>query len=178
MSNIFSIYLHKDYLKKLYNAITTTNSDISICGFQRVNYDTKKIISTEMCKKESCVDLTNNYGALLEVNTSFWNKMYKREIIMNMLNFQLDSLGLGDMTIHAFLYSNVKKIAFVNDVLYYYQIRSNSNINVMKTEAVDSIYDNLKRIKEYYVKNNKEMCSFLDAYVFLHLGISLIYRFI
>ena len=46
-------------------------------------------------------------------------------------------------------------------------------MNTMKKNVIDSIYDNLIRIKESYA--NKDMYEAFDAYAFLHLGVSLMY---
>lgn len=171
-------YLDKDYLKKLYEAITKNDSDMAVCAFQREDFESSKVFSIEMKKGNYSIELKNNYGELLEINTAMWNKMFKTDILKKLLDFELDSRGFGDMTLMSYLYSFINKISFIDDVLYYYQVRSNSNINTMKSDVINSIYDNLIRVKKYYIKNKKEMCEIIDAYAFLHLGISLMYRII
>lgn len=170
-------YIAENYLEELYKSITKKDADIAICAFQREDFVSGKVYSIEMKKKEKTYNLNDDYGVLLEINTSMWNKMFKKNLILKLLDFRLDSLGFGDMTLLAYLYSMIDKISFNSNVLYYYQVREGSNINSMKLEAVDSIYDNLIRIRNYYVENNLiDRLEILDAYAFLHLGISLMYR--
>ena len=169
-------YLDKDYLKKLYEAIEKNNSDMAVCAFQREEFDTRKVYSIEMKRGNFTAKLSDNYGLLLEINTAMWNKLFKTEILKELLSFKLDSLGFGDMTLMYYLYSKIDKVSFVDDVLYYYQVRKNSEINTMKSSVIDSIYENLIRVRDYYEKEKPQMCEVMDAYAFLHLGISLIYR--
>lgn len=167
-------YIEKNYLEELYNSITKENSDIAICGFQREDFDTAKVYSLEMNKKEGTYNLNDDYGLILEINTSLWNKLFKREIIMSLLSFQLNALGMGDMTLLAFMYQKINKVSFTNKILYHYRVRQNSNISTITKNIIDTIYDNLIRIKKSCPK--KEMYEVYDAYAFLHLGVSLMYR--
>ena len=169
-------YLSNDYLEELYKCITKDNADIAVCGFQREDFVTNKVYSREMINRNGTFNLSEDYGLLLEINTSLWNKMFKREIVDSLLDFRLDALGFGDMTLMAFMYNKINKVSFTNQILYYYQVREGSDINSMKSSVIDSIYDNLIRIREFYSVNNKKMCDIMDAYAFLHLGISLMYR--
>lgn len=169
-------YIHKDYLKKLYNAINKNNSDIAVCGFQREDYTTGKVFSVEMNNIEGEYTLSDDYGIILEVNTSMWNKMFSRDIITKLLDYKLDALGLGDMIQLSYIYSSVNKITFIKDILYFYQVREGSNITGMKSNVINTIYDDLIKIKKNYVNNKPEMINIIDAYAFLHLGVSLMYR--
>ena len=169
-------YVDKDFLKKLYDTIKKDDSDVAICGFQREDFNTGKVFSKEMNKLEGTYKLSNDYGIILEINTSMWNKLFKRDVMKSLLEFRLDALGLGDMTLLAYMYSKINKVAFSKDVLYFYQVREGSNISTMKVDVVDSIYDNLIRIKKIYEQEKSEMIEILDAYAFLHLGVSMMYR--
>lgn len=169
-------YLDENYIKYLYESITKNDADMSVCAFQREDFDTRKVYSIEMKKGNYAVDVSNDYGELLEINTAMWNKMFKTSILKELLNFKLDSMGFGDMTLMSYLYSKINRICFVDEVLYFYRVRLDSNINTMKSDVISSIYDNLIRVKEYYKNEKEEMCEIIDAYAFLHLGISLIFR--
>ena len=170
-------YVAPDYLQKLYTAITKNNSDIAICGFQREDYVTRKIYSKEMNKYNKTVNLSDNYGIILEINTSLWNKLFKKEIFKSIVDYDLTALAMGDMTLMAYMYANIEKVTFISDILYYYQVREGSNISNISVYTVDSIYDNLIRIKkDRYLSSKPEMIEIIDAYAFLHLGVSTMYR--
>ena len=168
--------LDENYIKYLYDSITKNGADMAVCAFQREEFDTRKVYSVEMKKGNKVVDLKDDYGIILEINTAMWNKMFKTDILKELLNFQLDSRGFGDMTLMSYLYSMINRISFIDDVLYFYQVRKNSDINTMKSDVIENMYNNLIRVKKHYKLNKTEMCELFDAYVFLHMGISLIYR--
>lgn len=165
------------YLSVLHDTIVKYNASLSVCAYERVDYLTGKVYSREMQREEKCYKVTNDPGILLEVNTSLWNKMFKRELVDSLLEFEFTSTGMQDMIYNSFMYTKVEKIAFTPEILYYYQVRQSSNINTLKTKVIDSMYDNMKRIREYYKNNCKDnMTEFYDAYAFLHLGVSFMFR--
>lgn len=169
-------YLSPNYLEELFNSINKYNADMAVCAFQREDFETRKVYSKEMIRKDGIYYLNEDYGLLLEINTSLWNKIFKKDIILELLNFNINSIGLGDMTLMAYMYKKINKIAFNSKILYFYQVRMGSDINSMKSDAIDNIYDNLIRIKDSYKRDCKERLDILDAYAFLHLGVSLMYR--
>ena len=167
-------YVSPDYIKELYNTIKSENADIAICGFQREDFETKKVISREMNNKRKSIIVSDDYGKLLEINTSLWNKMFKSNIIKTVIN--VDNLFGMDMIYLAYMYPKTHKIAFNENILYYYQVREKSTINVLKKDYVDKVYDSLLIVRDYYNLINPSMSEFLSGYVFLHVGVSLLYR--
>lgn len=164
-----------DYLEVLYNRIIEEDADISVCGFQRQSANTGKIISTEMNKRNDCLNVYDNCGELLEINTSLWNKMIKRDLIIPYLKEK--ELFSMDMLFMIFIYAKAKRIAFTDKILYFYQVSESSSINNMKIDYLNDIQKALLVIKKYYLNTNKEMYSFLCTYVFLHIAVSLNFRF-
>lgn len=170
-------YISPYYLEKLYNAIIDNNSDVSICGFQREDFVSGKVYSKEMNKNNKTVNLSDDYGVILEINTSMWNKMFKRDVFISLLDYKLDALAMGDMTLLAYMYSKIDKVTLISDILYFYQVREGSNISNIKESSLDSVYDNLIRIKrDFYNDKNNDIQEAFDAYAFLHLGVSIVYR--
>lgn len=167
-------YVSERYIEDLYNTIIKENADIAVCGFQRENYFSGKVLSREMNKKRESILIDNDYGYLLEINTSLWNKMFSKRLIDCVLKekkfFGMDMIYLG------FMYANTKKIAFTDEILYFYQVREQSSINNLKKDYIMNVYNSLIDVKKYYQKVNAKMISFLDAYAFLHMGVSLTYR--
>lgn len=167
-------YVSTNYIEELYNTIKNENADIAVCGFQRENFVTKKVLSKEMNKKQESIVLKDDYGKLLEINTSLWNKMFKADLIKTVLT-EKRLFGM-DMIYLAYMYANTKKIAFTDKVLYFYQIRQQSSINTLRKEYIMNVYDSLLIVKKFYKKNAKDMLDFLNSYAFLHVGVSLTYR--
>ncbi len=168
-------YVSERFIEELYNTITKNDADIAVCGYQRESFETGAVISKEMNKSDRIITVADDYGALLSINSSLWNKMFKSDVIKSILDTD-EELYSMDMIYLAYAYLKAKKIAFTKDVLYYYQIRQGSGINVIKNNHIEEIYNALLEVKKHYISENEAMLPFLDAYAFLHLGVSLLYR--
>lgn len=170
-------YVALDYAEKLYNAVEKNNADISVCGFDRIDLETGKLYSREMCKfKHKSFNIQRNPGLLLEINTSPWNKIYKAELLKNMDELKNIPKVLDDMMFLQLIYLNAKKIVFINDSLYFYIVRKDSIINTVKKELIPGVYEAMKEVKDIYKRKNPKMLEYIDANAFLHLGISFMYR--
>ncbi len=171
-------YVDKTFAEKLYNKAKKENADIAVCGFDRIDLDTGKTISKEMCKEETkIIDVKENMGALLELNGAPWNKIYKANLLKNQKDLTNPPKILDDMMFLLLVYLNAKKVAFVKESLVYYMIRKDSIINTIKKEQIESTYNAMLEVKEIYKqRKRKNTLELLDAMAFLHLGISLMFR--
>lgn len=169
--------LDSEYLSKMYNRIKEEKSDIVVCGFNRVDVKTGKILSKEMCnKRNNLINIPDDIGNLLEVNTALWNKLFKREIINNVFKLNFIPKNIGDLIIMEMAYLKTKKISFINEPLYNYQVHEGSIIKTVKKDAIEDTYRSLEEIRKIYSNEAKHMVEFIDTMAFLHLGISLMYR--
>ena len=75
-------YVSSEFVEKLYLAINNTQSDIAVCGFDRIDIDTGKRYSREMCKKNGAIiNLKKQPEKLLSINAALWNKLYRAELL-------------------------------------------------------------------------------------------------
>lgn len=170
-------YVALDYAEKLYNAAVLKKADISVCGFDRIDLETNKLYSREMCKPEGKeIIISKNPGDMLELNGAPWNKIYKAELLKNMYNMKNVPKVLDDMMFLQLIYINANKIVFIPDSLVYYMVRKDSIINTVKKELIESTYLSMKEVRDLYSKQRPELLDYIDANAFLHLGISLMYR--
>ena len=170
-------YVSLDYAEKLYNAANSKNADISVCGFDRIDLETSKLYSREMCKPETKeINIDINPGDMLELNGAPWNKIYKAELLKKMHDMKNVPKVLDDMMFLQLLYINAKKIVFIPDSLVYYMVRKDSIINTVKKELIGSTYKSMVEVRNVYKKQKPELLDYVDANAFLHLGISLMYR--
>lgn len=170
--------INEFFVEKLYNQIRATNTDMCVCGFCRIDSNTKKTISKEMCFENRTIDKSLNFEDVISVNTSLWNKMFKSEILKKMPNIESTPKALDDMIFLALNYLNINKISFVNDYLYYYYVREGSQIVSTKIEEVEYAQKAMLEVKDVYLQNNASasMMEILSAKAFLHLGVSLMLR--
>ena len=170
-------WVEQTWAEKLYNAAKENNADLAVCGFERIDFDTNKVVGKDMtsygytCKK---IEPKDNF--MVFINPAPWNKIYKREKVKD-LKF-LPFRGFNDTMFLASSFINIEKIAFVPDVLYHYYLRSVSQIHNINIKDVNNLKKYLLEVKEYYIKSEKydEMKYILDLMAFVHLGISVMYR--
>ena len=172
-------YVDLNYAELLYNKAKKENADISVCGFDRIDLDTGKLYSREMCKSEDkIIDIEKDPGGLLELNGAPWNKIYKAELLKKQADLEHPPRILDDMMFLLLIYLNAKKVVFVNRSLVFYMVRQGSIITSIKKEQVESTYRAMVEVRRVYEEseNRVNMLKILDAMAFLHLGVSLMFR--
>lgn len=170
-------YVALDYAEKLYNAAISKNADISVCGFDRIDLDTGKLYSREMCKPESKeIIVSKNPGDMLELNGAPWNKIYRAELLKKMHDMVNVPRVLDDMMFLQLIYINADKIVFIPDSLVFYMVRKDSIINTVKKDAIKPTYESMKKVRDLYYNERPELIDYIDSCAFLHLGVSLMYR--
>lgn len=172
-------YVTLDYAEKLYNAAKSSQADISVCGFYRVDVETEHIFSTEMTQfAGKIIDMKRNPEDILSVNTSLWNKIYKAELLKNMKNLEIPPKILDDMMFLLLVYLNTDRIAFIKDPMYYYMIRQDSIMGQIRKEQIESTEKAMIDVRNIYLgsERGKLLVPVIDAMAFLHFGISLMFR--
>jgi glycosyltransferase EpsH len=124
-------YVEKDYLEKLYNALTQSSSDIAACSYYRTYDEGEKSTSVYICKEKTVVCA----GAALDMicDPVFpwvgwgWGKMYRRSIIEgNSITFDEEIKMNEDSLFNVQAISVAKSVVLLNDYLYYYRIHGSS----------------------------------------------------
>ena len=170
-------YVEPNWAEKLYNVAKENDADLAVCGFERIDLVTNKVVATNMTNFGYTVkDIKANDDYLLFINPAPWNKVYKREKIKD-LRF-LPFRGFNDTMFLASCYTKMNKIAFVPDVLYHYFLRYDSQIHTVNEQDVNNLKKYLLEVKNLYINSGKyeEMKYILDTFAFLHLGTSVMYR--
>ena len=170
-------YVEPNWAEKLYNAARENNADLAVCGFERIDTETNKVVATNMTQYGYSVrELKSDDDFIAFINPAPWNKIYKRDKVKD-LRF-LDFRGFNDMIFLTSSYSKINRIAFVPDVLYHYYLRYDSQIHSVNILDVNNFKKYLLELKELYIKENKydDMKYILDLMAFIHLGTSVMYR--
>lgn len=170
-------YVALDFIEKIYKNAIKKKADISVCGFDRIDLDTGKRYSREMCKPENkVINVKKNPGELIEINGAPWNKIYKKELFLDMYEMKTIPKILEDLMFQQLLYLKAKKVVFIPNSLIYYMVRKDSTINSIKKDMIEDTYNAMKEVRNVYEKENTKMLDYIDATAFLHLGVSLMYR--
>lgn len=170
-------WVENDWAEKLYNAAKQNNADMAVCGFERIDLETNKVVATNMTNFGTTTKpIVSNDDYVLFINPAPWNKVYKREKINDLRFWPLR--GFNDTLFLANCFLRFDKIAFIPDVLYHYYLRYDSQIHTINLQDVENMKKYLLELKDVYIKENKyeEMKYLLDTFAFLHLGISIMYR--
>lgn len=170
-------YVDGTWAQKLYNAAKKNNADMAVCAFERIDLKTNKVIATNMNKYGYTVkELNENDDFMVFINPAPWNKIYKLEKVKN-FKF-LPFRGFNDMLFLLSSYSQIKRIAFVPEVLYHYYLRYDSQIHNVNKKDVDNLKKYFLEVKQLYIEKDKyeEMKYIIDLMAFIHLGVSVMYR--
>lgn len=170
-------YVEPGFAEKLYLTAKREHADIAVCGFHRLDVKNKKILTTEMTEKRTPFNVEEEPERLLELNGAPWNKFFRATIMKNLHDFKEPPKIFDDMMMHLLVYPFVKKVAFAPHALVNYIVRNDSIMTTIDKSKIDSTYKAMLEVKEVYrATANKQLCRFLDAAAFLHLGISLMFR--
>ena len=161
----------------MYNVAKENDADLAVCGFERIDLKTNQVVARNMTKMGDNVKEINYKDDFIAfINPAPWNKVYKREKVKDIrfLSFR----GFNDMIFLLSSFVNVKKIAFVPEVLYHYYLRYDSQIHSINMEDVNNFKKYLLEVKDFYKKHGKydDMKNILDLMAFIHLGVSVMYR--
>lgn len=170
-------YVVPEFAERLYRAAKDQDADISVCGFDRIDLETGKVLSREMAAPRPDFMIEDDSGRLVELNGAPWNKCFRAKILKGMRNLTNPPSVLDDLAFHLLAYLDVRgKITFVPESLVRYMVRAGSIINTVRRSQVDSVLAAFLEIRKYYVEARPELLPTLDAIAFLHLGVSFVFR--
>ena len=169
-------FVEKDFAKLMYESVSKNQSDIAVCGFKRIDENTRKVLSQEMKYASSrIIYMDKNPEEIISINTALWNKIYKADVLKATFNVKSPPRILEDAMFISLVYINAHKISFVDEYLHNYMVIDGSAMHSLKSNDIDKIKASMLEVKEEYLKANlgKEMMEILSSFVFLHLGISM-----
>lgn len=170
-------YVEPTYAERLYRAAVSNNADIAVCGFERTDLETGKVLSRELCAPKSPFFIDEDEGRIIEINTALWNKCFRAELVKRMRTLEKPIEVLEDVMFHLLAYlDSHASIVFVPQPLVHYMVHPESAINSMHKEQVDEILSAFLEVKRAYCEFRPSMLEALDAIAFLHLGVSLLFR--
>lgn len=147
-------WYEKNFLEKLYNNLKENNSDVSMCN-PRMTYDDIQKNKNINVYNFNSIELSKTPEKILGILAMpvIWNKLYKKEIIVkNKIKFPSYSFSEDvEFLYKVFLYVN--KVSKVEEYLYNYYQRDNSETKKIKEESIKQVYKVMGNI-ENYVKNN------------------------
>lgn len=172
-------YAEPDFVELLYNAAKRTDADIATCGFSRIDLDTGKVLSNELCNKREDFCIAQDPGRIVELNGAPWNKLFRASVLKDMHDLTQPPPVLDDLMFQLLAYLQSQgTVTFVPKSLINYMVRSGSIINSVSDAQIDAVYNAFVEVKRLYQEQqvSAELMEALDATAFLHIGISFNYR--
>lgn len=164
-------FLEIDYYEKMLSCIEKTNSDICLCGFNRVDEKTGSILKVDMIDNPSIIKDPKSYYALPFFNTSVWNKLYRFELIKD---FRFTNVKRSeDVCYFVLTFSKAKKICFVNEPLYNYLLRDSS---LSASYSIIHVNQFLELVESTQEKLNEQDNQFFADVLFIRLAIGTVMR--
>ncbi|MDR5893424.1 CDP-glycerol glycerophosphotransferase family protein [Halomonas mongoliensis] len=144
-------FVAPEMFEKLYCKAFESNSDIVACG--RYNLDEGGFQLEKTYKfKETVFNLAESEWILRRVSTFVWDKIVRREVVLGEgLRF---SGNIGYAEDFVFLMKailNSRKIAIVDDPLYYYRVDSAGSITNTIADSIFDIIKALEEVNEYFI---------------------------
>ena len=161
-------YIHKDYIKLMYEKASTCNCDLVFCDYTQVDSKDKVLVESTTRFLENFI--TGREAALkqlsCDITIGMGSALYKTSIIKeNSIFFDSSRKYAEDVvfTVKALLHMN--KIISVNKTLMYYVRWESSVTNLVSLKHLDCYYSYVDLLE--YVKDNgnlKEIDKFLIEY--------------
>ncbi len=153
-------YVKNVYIQSLVEITLRYDVDIAICRYfngKKKNFPLTIRHYRKVKSFDSKVMLYNWHGKYKHVETIAWNKLYKKALFIdNQIYYPVGYFNEDVQTTHL-LVDKAKKIALINDKLYYYYNREESIINTISEKKLrDNIYSQNVRL-DYFYKCGYEM---------------------
>lgn len=165
-------YVDKRYVEYLYNILTETKSDISVCATKIVNEKDEVVVKRQYTGK---VSTYNQHDALFEIlscknfSNSAWGKLYRADLF-NGIRYPYGRI-FEDLPTTYKLFFRADRVVYGSEPYYNYLLRSGSlsrqtKFNMSRMDAVLFTEEMVTAIvAKYYDLRNIGRCRLFDAYI-------------
>lgn len=166
------------FIVKMYELASSINCDLAVCGFNRVDIGTGKLMSAEFCKPLRSFSLKKDPGRLLQINPAPWNKIYKASLLKHSNRLSVAPVMLDDLSLLLLaLLRSDGLISYLPEALVEYRVHGDSTINSINPGQLKDAIVAMAEIRSYYKSCNPvEMLEAFDAVAFAHIVVSMSFR--
>lgn len=145
-------YVQKNFLEELYDRAIKDNLDIVVCDYYNF-FESKNLLEVKKIVDFENTAVKDNLELLFKINSSPWNKLYKRNLITRS-NYRFpENIKYEDLGYIPILLLEAKKVGKVNKPLNYYLIRGNSETTTIDKRVFD-IFKILNILYDFFKKEN------------------------
>ena len=155
-------FIEQNMLEKMYENISKTQSDVTVCGYDFYKNGKYKFIK----EKNYTLEKEKKYEGIF--NFSVCNKLYKKEILENI---KFDNKKIAeDIAFNFKVFQKINKISFILETpLYHYRIRKESASNTYNENHLEVLEIN-KIIDFFKEKNMKDLQYKAEVYRLINFG--------
>lgn len=155
-------FIEQNMLEKMYENISKTQSDVTVCGYDFYKNGKYKFIKG----KNYTLEKEKKYEGIF--NFSVCNKLYKKEILENI---KFDNKKIAeDIAFNFKVFQKINKISFIlKTPLYHYRIRKESASNTYNENHLEVLEIN-KIIDFFKEKNMKDLQYKAEVYRLINFG--------
>lgn len=135
-------YVSQDYVKLLYQAVSKENADMACCRSVWIEKNKRTIHGVN---KNITILVNETPNVIYELLTIFWDKIFRTSLFQKGRIKLPEGIMFEDLATVPRLVAHCKKISFISDCLYYYDIREGSVMS-HAMERIDDYYKVLKTI--------------------------------
>lgn len=165
-------WIDEDYIKKLYQLLENTNSDISVCNFirtstEKIQIDNSKEIIYEYSNVDALEQFVDKFYVQMVIACG---KLYKRKLFRE-IRFPVGRIHEDEFTTYKLIY-NAKKVVFTTSQLFFYWQREDSimgaGFNIShKLHVIDAFSERAQFFKKVGLEDlsNKTYCALFFIYM-------------
>lgn len=150
-----------DFLESMIQRAEETNADMVICGMERFEDGTGKVICTEAVEGTDCgrTDMQVLMDDMAYVNPAVYNKLFRTACIKGVRFKRM--LRSEDTCYLMEILPRLKTVVYTNKVGYCYRLRNDSLTGAFGEEVCKSMREGFAEIAELYRRS--EYVSYLDV---------------
>lgn len=143
-------YIDCNMYEHLMNITKNNNCDIGVCGYEEIYSDTKistySDVKPDFIIEDDKIEIIKKY-LLLKIPTFAWNKIYKRDFLLEFGVKFSEGCYYEDINMVAKALHYCNKVAITENKYYKYFQRNNS---IMHTYTEKHLTDYIEQISEFY----------------------------
>ncbi len=158
-----------DTVEKLYSEITSKNSDIAIGKFQSFG---ENRIESEGWINENVVLNSIDENLMFFSMNNIWRMIFPKEFLMKHNITFPEGVFAEDLTFMIDAFVNASKIAFINEIVYNFRLRTGDNSSTSLSKGMhylNGLIDGYYYTVEVLNKNNA--CKYYDTIFNQHLSV-------
>lgn len=166
-------FVAPDFYEKLYNAAVNADADCAVCSVQLIHEDGSRMDTPPQWKVYGggytgedilkTITWQNNAPYLVA-----WNKLYRREVFRT-LRYPVGRIN-EDVFVFAELFDTIKKVACVEQPLYFYRQRTGSIMQSKCTlRSLDEFWGMVECFDYFMAHGYKELLSAAEKRIFAKL---------